>query len=477
MDLMRSDLYVRSFFHILVDPIVSQERIANLIAESSQRLEGITKGIGVPTINPSDCRGLIELKDLSLFASSGLRKATSNFLSKVADSLKASLRGHFLEICRVDGRFVTDFTAFVRQVVPHRDLKSLINSGGDFGERELSLLAYAACQDPAGIQDKCKQIMALPVAAAEALMAAMLDYAEKFKRLAHFFMFEPWFDGHSLVDVLSAYWRQQFDFDQIEINIRPLGFPDAYYKDSWFDKIVELFEPLSENGKEVLSSLSTQRAKTLTTDLHATMNLEICGKNFTCRILSWDYLKGLGFFRSEPCVQIDPGIPILELVEILVHELMHYVYHNLTDANFFVHANALCRVDSPYLNEGFAEYHTEYGLRDVFKKYPELEFFRMVRRILLHCEDNRDSHVAGAALMHDFKDGRFSKKHQLMHRRHDFDRNRVENLNVTPKIKLAVERKKGKIEPKVNFVEIPTPGSIERMLSMVMASDLHCGKF
>ena len=469
MNPLRSDLYVRCFFHIHVDPIISKERIANLIAESDQRLEYITKGIGVPNINASNCRGVAGLKDLSLFPSPGLRKATSGFLSKVADGLKASLRGHFLKICRVDGRFITDFTAFARQVVPNEDLKGLMNSGGEFGERELSLLAYAACQDPAGIQDKLSQIQVLPATAAEALIAAMLNYAERLEQLAHFFLSEPWFAGHCLVDILSAYWRQQFDFGHIKFNVLPLGFPDAYYKASWFDKIVELFEPLNENGKEVLSGLSTQMANALTADLHATMNLEIFGKDFNCRVLSWDYLKGLGFFRSQPCIQIDPGTPILELVEIMAHELTHHVYHNLTDANFTVYADALCRVDSPCLNEGFAEYHTEYGLKDVFKKYPELDFFRMVRRILLHSDDSKDAHVAGAALMRDFNDGRSSKKQLLMNKPADFENIRIENLSITPKIKLSVELEKGEIKPKVTFVEIPTPESIDRMLSMVMA--------
>ncbi len=464
---------MRPFVHVHADPLISEEAVFHLIDESTRRLEGITERTGIPNINTFGSRGFKGLKDLSLFPPSSLRKATSKFLSKVADGLKAPLRDYFLKICRVDDHFFTDFISFVRHVVPSVDLKGLMNCDSQFGERDLSVFAYAVYQDPANTLNKFNQIKSPMTVPADALVAAMHSYAERFEQLAHFFLYEPWFNSNSITDILSAYWGQEFGLRKIPLDVLPLGFPDAYYKVSWSDKIVNLFEPLDNGGEEILSRLSTQMANALTTCLHVTMNVEIYAKDIKYRILSWDYLKELGFFRSEPCVQIDAGTPILEMVEVLTHELTHHVYHNLTDTNFIGHGNAFCRVDSPCLNEGFAEYHTEYCLKEVFKNYPELDYFRLVRRILLHSEDNRDSHVLGAALMHSINDGKSAPDHTLMHNLLNFCGFRLENLQVTPGFKLSIEPKKGGIEPKVTLVEIPTPEFIDQILSVITVSSLH----
>lgn len=449
-DLNTSQLYLRPFVIAQIDPVIREELISKQIDESTRRLKQIANHMGVPNIQQLNLRGFEGLKELSIVPPPSLQKATSNFLSKVADSLMGSLYDQFMEICCVDNRFITDFTFSDFSFSP-TDYDNQLN------ERDFKVFAYAVYQDPANAQAWFKTKSSTAPSIVRKVSEEMHNYAIRFEQLIRFFLYEPWFNNKSLIDILTTYWGDGFNFKDINLEILPLGFPDAYYKASWDDKIEKLFQPINDQGNDILTGISVELAKELTTCLYAGVNVEIYSEQNNYQVISWNLLKEIGFFRSTHSVQVDPGLPILEIVEVLVHELTHHVYHCLTDTGFFTYDNSFCYMSSPCLNEGFVEYHTELCLKEMFKTYPELEYYQLARRIFLHSEDYSDIHVSGVAFMNYIN----NSKARLNDIKTDFI---IENLQVTPAFKLSIEPKKTGNEQKITYVEIPTPEFMEDTL-------------
>ena len=459
-----SRIYLKPFILVQANPVIGDGAVRLLMEKSARCLQTVSEKEGLPQISALPVKGFQALKELCLFPQPKLKKATSNFLSDVAKSLNTSLRERFLEICSTESGLITEFMDVVGQVVSLADLRQLEQGKAKFTERELRLLAYAVYQEPGEALERLGLGDSSIAATIEVLTEAMRKYAERYERLARFFLDAPWFNGRSTREMLKVYWGMESGLSDVSIDVAPLGFPDCYYRTSWADKTKYLFQALDRGGAEFLSRLSAEMSKAVVTSLRANMNVEIFTKRTSLRMLSWNHLTELGFFRSRPVVQIDPGVPILDLPEILTHELMHHVFQNLSKSSLFEHGDAICWTNSPCLNEGFAEFHTELCLNEVARRHPGLDYFRLARRVIHHYEDQRDPHVCGLALMQSIRGRRTPSSPQKTDTFAPTFPVKYEGLKATPGIEFCLRKNRADTEPEITLMKIPTPEFIDEIL-------------
>lgn len=454
-ELESNRINLRPFAIVESNPVIDTRIIENWMEHITERIEQISKSTQVPDIFNTDYEGFEGLKKLSLLQPSGLKNITAHFLNQIAKSLKEPLSQRFMEICHTDRGFITDFmptfTSSTQNVL-NEYYKS-------FEYREFKLLSYGIYQCPEKANEtlNCKS---KSVSLEFGILAdAIQNYIYRFKQLVRFFLFEPWFKNKSIIDILNSYWDNKFNFNDISIEISPLGFPDAYYKATWSNKTQQLFYPSDGNSFSFLPYITPEIAKKMSTELQVFLNADINAKDIQYRLVSWNILSDTGFFRNIPSIQIDGGIPILELVEVLVHELTHHVYHCLTQNNFASHENALCYFYSSCLNEGFAEYHAERCLKEVYNVFPELEFYCLARQILLHNENSEDPHVSGAALINSINLDCLNLNNLL-----DNISFKLDSLQVTPAFDLSLEYKESDFITRVRGLEFPSSNFIMSLL-------------
>jgi hypothetical protein len=343
----------------------------------------------------------------------------------------------------------------VRKLLGETDIKELSKRIADCDDISLSLLAYGAYEDSDIARKHFQDNKIDSFEIIELFIGAMQEYADRFRRLAQFFLHEPWFNGQSIINMLDAYWGCDVGCREIPVEVLPLGFPDAYYKASRANRATELIKTFGGAEMPIQPSVEMLRVIQMGVQGHINLKIETCKVNY--RVLSLRMLDDMGFLRHKPILQIDPGTPILELVEVLVHELMHHVFDAMTAPLSFSLDDALCQPDSSCLNEGFAEHHTAHCLRSVFKKYPQLEYFMLVRRICHHAENPRDPHVTGAALFRAMKDGELSTKDHDILKIWGISELKCDEWLVTPGIELSLEMLNGKASPRITRVDLPSP--------------------
>lgn len=219
-------------------------------------------------------------------------------------------------------------------------------------------------------------------------VSALERRTEAFRHLVSFLLYEKWFRGRSLIDLLSQYWGQDFGFDQIKVHVRPLGYPDGYYRPA-SQEALDLLSVPSANG-----GLDAARLAELLPILPARIDAGLGN----WRLISWDRINDFPLFRKSPEVWVDAGLPLLGLAEILVHELCHHVFYCLGGADFTVQDQMMVWINRPVLNEGFAEYHAARVMSPVVAAFPALDRWRVLRHTVLHSSDPGDLHIVGAAL-------------------------------------------------------------------------------
>jgi len=426
------------FVLALANPVVGEETAHALMERSMARLKKIAGTASLPAFEYLGVPGFAALRDISIAPLPAVSAATCGFLSRVADNLKAPLRDRFIEIFRTEGKFIPDFMHIVRRTLARNGF------GSDLGNaRDSGYVAYAVYENDASVRE-----MIGADSAVEALSRVMGEYSGRYREMILFFLREPWCEGRSIVDMVRAYWGSVFEFSGVDVEVVPLGFPDAYYRASWAERVIELYKPMNGKGKDIMSRFPSDTLKRCAASATLDANMEVRAQTFTYHIVSWNRLRETGFFRSRHCIQMDAGVPIMGIAEMLVHELMHHAYYLLTSYGFRAAPNALCRFDSPFRSEGFAEYHTERCLERVFERYPELEYFRLVRRAMHYAEDRMDSHIIGLALMENLPDpDKWGDAYETSY----------DTVHVTPEFELSFAMHSSGIEPFVTRVAVPSP--------------------
>lgn len=333
-------------------------------------------------VSHQESRGYSALRQLSLAPPQAMEDLTGVFLEKIGKDLPVPLKAELEAIC---SGFLPSFAAIERE------------SGFTAAPDRAGTLAYALYQ---GAPEIDEALASSNPQLHRRLKNQVETFKDKHLRLAKFLYGRPWHEGQSLSDVIARYWarflRAPAPVSDVAITQRPLGFPDAFYEPSWFDWGQGLFQALPATTPELqrpdLSALQ---------DLDCTVDCVLGNhQDPACRLVSWNMLPDLPFFRKEPAITLDAGIPLLAIAEILCHEATHHLYH-LVNAPAMQHSagGALAWIHSPVLNEGFAEYHTGECLKAVFQSHPELAMLHYLRRIFQAQEDQNDAHLTGFSLL------------------------------------------------------------------------------
>ncbi|MDX5594564.1 hypothetical protein [Pseudovibrio sp. SPO723] len=343
----------------------------------SLELPTALRDLGI-NVSHQESRGYAALRQLSLAPPQAMEDLTGVFLEKICKDLSAPLKAEFEAIC---SGFLPSFAAIERE------------SGFTAAPDRAGTLAYALYQGGAEIDEA---LASSDPQLHQRLKNRVETFKDKHLRLAKFLFDRPWHEGLSLSSLIAQYWRTLEPFSDVAITQRPLGFPDAFYEPSWFDWGQGLFQTLQGTNPEL------QRPDvSVLQDLECTVDCVLGNhQDPACRLVSWNMLPDLPFFRKEHAITLDAGIPLLAIAEILCHEATHHLYH-LVNAPAMQHSaeGALAWIHSPVLNEGFAEYHTGECLKAVFQIHPELAMLHYLRRIFQAQEDQNDAHLSGFSLL------------------------------------------------------------------------------
>ncbi|WP_146030460.1 hypothetical protein [Pseudovibrio exalbescens] len=373
-----------------VKPFIIAERALKPLSEASMYearhdrdhylsldLPPALRDLGI-NVSHQESRGYAALRQLSLAPPHAMEDLTGVFLKKIAKDLPVPLKAEFEAIC---SGFLPSFAAIERE------------SGFTAAPDRAGTLAYALYQGASEIDEA---LASSDPQLHRRLKNQVETFKDKHLRLAKFLFDRPWHKGQSLSNLIAQYWCTPEPFSDVPITQRPLGFPDAFYEPSWLDWGQSIFQTLPGTTTELQKPdlLALQ-------DLECTVDC-ILGNHQdpACRLVSWNMLHDLPFFRKEPAITLDAGIPLLAIAEILCHEATHHLYH-LVNAPAMQHSaeGALAWIHSPVLNEGFAEYHTGECLKVVFQSHPELAMLHYLRRIFQAQEDQNDAHVTGFSLL------------------------------------------------------------------------------